>query len=116
MPLLEYLVKTVILDRGLGITSGSNPVMLYTCMAVANGAYLSSHNLYRGLPRSAVYGNFFRSIVSIPVAIAINALYLLDVLTAVDSVGLTLEVRGATAPLVIRAGETWQGIIMPMGM
>jgi hypothetical protein len=74
VPLLDYLVKTVILDLGFGINTGSNPWLLYTCMALANGVYLSAHNLFRGLPKGAVYGNFFRSILSIPVAIAINAL------------------------------------------
>jgi hypothetical protein len=72
VPLLDYLVKTVILDRGLGITTTTHPVLLYAGMALANGIYLSSHNLLRGLPRAAVYGNFFRSIVSIPVAVFIN--------------------------------------------
>ncbi|MFO7706971.1 MAG: hypothetical protein R6V84_02275 [Desulfobacterales bacterium] len=74
VPLLDYLVKTIILDRGFGIHTGSNPWLLYTCMALANGVYLSAHNLFRGLPKGAAYGNFFRSILSIPVAIAINAL------------------------------------------
>ena len=74
VPLLDYLVKTVILDRGFGITTGTHPVLLYAFMALANGVYLSSHNLLRGLPKGAVYGNFFRSIISIPVAILINAL------------------------------------------
>jgi hypothetical protein len=72
VPLLDYLVKTVILDRGFGITTATQPVLLYTFMALANGIYLSSHNLLRGLPQAAVYGNFFRSLVSIPVAILIN--------------------------------------------
>jgi hypothetical protein len=72
VPLLDYLVKTVILDRGFGITTATQPVLLYTFMALANGIYLSSHNLLRGLPKAAIYGNFFRSIVSIPVAILIN--------------------------------------------
>jgi hypothetical protein len=72
VPLLDYLVKTVILDRGLGITTATHSVLLYTFMAVANGIYLSGHNLLRGLPQAAVYGNFFRSIVSIPVALLIN--------------------------------------------
>ena len=72
VPLLDYLVKTVILDRGFGITAATQPALLYTFMALANGIYLSSHNLLRGLPRAAVYGNFLRSIVSIPVAILIN--------------------------------------------
>jgi hypothetical protein len=47
-------------------------MLLYTFMALANGIYLSSHNLLRGLPAAAVYGNFFRSMVSIPLAILIN--------------------------------------------
>jgi hypothetical protein len=73
VPLLDYLVKTVILDRGFGITTQTSPVLLYTFMALANGIYLSGHNIFRGLPKGAVYGNFFRSILSIPVAILLNA-------------------------------------------
>jgi hypothetical protein len=73
VPLLDYLVKTLILDRGFGITTESSPTLLYTFMALANGIYLSSHNVFRGLPKGAVYGNFFRSILSIPVALVLNA-------------------------------------------
>ncbi len=73
VPLLDFLVKRVILDQYLGITTTTNPNALYTIMALANGLYLSSHNALRGLPRGAVYGNFFRSILSIPLAIAFNA-------------------------------------------
>jgi hypothetical protein len=73
VPLLDYVVKTVILDRGFGITTETSPVLLYTFMALANGVYLSGHNIFRGLPKGAVYGNFFRSILSIPVAIILNA-------------------------------------------
>ena len=74
VPLLDYLVKTVFLDRLLGVTTASNPILLYTVMALANGIYLSSHNLFRGLPRTAVYGNFFRSLLSIPIAVLFNIL------------------------------------------
>ena len=74
VPLLDFLVKTVLLDRLMGITTATNTIALYTTMAVANGIYLSSHNLFRGLPRTAVYGNFFRSILSIPIAIGLNLL------------------------------------------
>ena len=74
VPLLDYLVKTLLLDRVMGITTATNPIALYTVMAVANGIYLSSHNLFRGLPKGAVYGNFFRSIISIPIAVALNLL------------------------------------------
>ncbi|MBU0986933.1 MAG: hypothetical protein KKH68_06740, partial [Proteobacteria bacterium] len=73
VPLLDYLVKTVVLDRGFGITTHTHPTLLYTFMALANGIYLSSHNIFRGLPKGAVYGNFFRSILSIPLAVALNA-------------------------------------------
>jgi len=72
VPLLDYIVKTLILDRVLGITTGTQPVLLYTFMALANGIYLSSHNILRGLPKGAIYGNFFRSILSIPIAIGLN--------------------------------------------
>ena len=74
VPLLDFLVKTVLLDRLMGVTTATNPIALYTIMAVANGIYLSSHNLFRGLPQAAVYGNFFRTILSIPIAIMLNTL------------------------------------------
>ena len=73
VPLLDYVVKTLLLDQGMGITTRSNPLALYTIMALANGVYISSHNIFRGLPNSAVFGNFFRSILSIPLAIVYNA-------------------------------------------
>jgi len=74
VPLLDFLVKTVILDRGFSVNTATNPVGLYTFMALANGIYLSTHNAFRGLPRAAVIGNFFRSVLSIPIAILFNAL------------------------------------------
>ena len=72
VPLLDYLVKTVLLDRLFGVTTTTNPVLLYAIMGLVNGIYLSSHNAFRGLPKGAVFGNLFRSILSIPVAIGIN--------------------------------------------
>ncbi|WP_462270363.1 hypothetical protein [Desulfobacter sp.] len=73
VPLLDYLVKTLLLDKTLGVTIDNGPVMLYTVMGLANGIYLSTHNFFRGLPKGAVTGNFFRSIISIPVAVVLNA-------------------------------------------
>ena len=73
VPLLDYLVKTVILNRGFGITTATHPYELYTFMALANGIYLSSHNAFRGFPRAVIVGNFFRSVLSIPIAILFNA-------------------------------------------
>lgn len=75
VPLLDFLVKTVVLDRTFGITTATNPILLYTVMGVANGIYISSHNTFRGLPRSAAIGNFFRSILAIPLAVLFNMVF-----------------------------------------
>ncbi|MBA2879965.1 hypothetical protein HNR65_000272 [Desulfosalsimonas propionicica] len=74
VPLLDYLVKTLMLNQGLGITTATHPVMLYSVMALVNGLYLTSHNLFRGLPREAAFANFFRSVISIPVAFGLSEL------------------------------------------
>lgn len=98
VPLLDYIVKTVILDRGFGITTGSNPILLYTVMALANGLYIFTHNTWRGLPRAAAIGNLFRTTLSIPLAVLINAV-----------AGALLPAFGATDP----SGELqkWAAII-----
>lgn len=72
VPLLDYLVKTLLLQQQLGVTTSTSPLLLYSAMALANGIYISTHNILRGLPRSAAIGNFFRSILSIPLAILFN--------------------------------------------
>ena len=72
VPLLDYVVKTLILNTGFGITTASNPLALYGFMALANGLYLCSHNIFRGFPKGVVYGNLFRSLLSIPVALFFN--------------------------------------------
>lgn len=74
VPLLDYFTKSLILDMGLNINTTTQPILLYTLMAITNGIYLSSHNALRGLPKTAVIGNFFRSILSIPIAIGFNAI------------------------------------------
>ncbi|MFZ4438665.1 MAG: hypothetical protein ACOYOS_09585 [Syntrophales bacterium] len=72
VPLLDYIVKSLILDRTFGVTTTTNPMLLYVFMALANGLYLFSHNTFRGLPKGAIWGSFFRTILSIPLAIAFN--------------------------------------------
>ena len=72
VPLLDWLTKSVLLDQGLGVNTHSDPMLLYTIMAVVNGIYISTHNTLRGLPRKAIVGNFFRSVLSIPLAVAFN--------------------------------------------
>lgn len=72
VPLLEYLVKTFFMDRVFGVTTTTHPILLYSVMALTNGVYLSSHNAFRGLTKAAIYGNFFRSVLSIPLALVLN--------------------------------------------
>lgn len=72
VPLLDYIVKTLILNDTLNINTSTNSVALYGYMALANGIYISGHNILRGLPPGAIFGNFFRSILSIPIAILFN--------------------------------------------
>jgi len=98
VPLLDYLVKTLVLDRGFGITTATNPVLLYSVMAMVNGIYLTSHNLFRGLPKEAAYANFFRSVLSIPVAFAFNGI-----------IGAVLGVSGAVNAAAIL--QSWAAVI-----
>jgi hypothetical protein len=110
VPLLDYLVKTVILDRSVGISTATHPVLLYTFMAVANGIYLSIHNILRGLPQAAVYGNFFRSIVSIPVAILIN-LTAGSVLTTIGVIEISAVLQKWAAIISKAASDIVAGFI-----
>jgi hypothetical protein len=98
VPLLDYITKTVILDRGMGITTQTHPLWLYTFMALANGLYLVSHNLFRGLPKGVAIGNLFRSILSIPLAFGLNVLLVFI---------LTLIGIGPAAPIL----QKWAAII-----
>lgn len=72
VPLLDFLIKTLLLEQGFGATVGTHPVVVYTAISMVNGVYLSTHNFFRGLPRGAVIGNFFRSVLAIPLALLLN--------------------------------------------
>lgn len=98
VPLLDYLVKTVLLDNTLGINMQTSPFALYTVMGFANGIYLSAHNAFRGLPRAMVTGNFFRSILSIPVALVFN-------------MGIGMILAFFNIPSVNTVLQTWAAII-----
>jgi len=110
VPLLDYLVKTLFLDRLMGVTTATNPIALYTVMAVANGIYLSSHNLFRGLPKGAVYGNFFRSILSIPIAIVLNIL-IGALLGMLGVTGIDGHLQKWAAVISKGASDTMAGVI-----
>ncbi len=98
VPLLDLLVKTMLLDRGMGITAESGPLALYAVMAVVNGLYLAGHNLFRGLPKVAAVGNLFRTILSIPLALVLNFL-----------LGFALGAAGVPAVGVVL--QNWAAVI-----
>ncbi|MFH1438161.1 MAG: hypothetical protein ABIJ56_20800 [Pseudomonadota bacterium] len=88
VPLLDFLVKDLILARSFDITTATNPIVLYTAIALANGIYISSHNTYRGLPIGAIVGNFFRTMLSIPIALGLNFI----ILRLVTAAGVSMDV------------------------
>lgn len=98
VPLLDYFVKTLFLDQGMGVNSTTHPIAQYSVMALVNGIYISTHNAFRGFPRGAIVGNFFRSVLSIPLAVAFNGL-----------VALILAQHGVPAPGLVL--QKWAAII-----
>ncbi len=98
VPLLDYFVKTLLLDQGFGINTHTNPVMLYGVMGLANGLYIFSHNIFRGLPRSAAFWNLLRSIFTIPLAIWLS-----------DGIGVVMGMAGiASVDMVL---QKWAAVI-----
>lgn len=110
VPLLDFLVKRLILDQSFNITASTNVLALYTFMGLVNGVYISTHNFFRGLPRTAILGNFFRSILSIPVAVGLNDLIGV-VLTAVGVTGVAGILQKWAAVISKAASDTVAGII-----
>ncbi len=98
VPLLDYLVKSLFLEQQMDVTVETSPLALYTTMAVVNGIYLTSHNLFRGLPKTAAFGNLFRTVLSIPVALMLNFI-----------IGALLSAAGV--PAVAAALQKWAAII-----
>ncbi len=98
VPLLDFLLKTLVLDQTLDMTVATHPIIVYTTISLVNGMYLSTHNYFRGLPRAAVIGNFFRSILAIPLALIFNW-----------AAGGILAMMGVTA--VDRILQQWAAII-----
>ncbi len=74
VPLLEFGVRILLLQDGLGYTVANQTVLVYSIMALVNGFYIAWHNLIRGLPKEAVIGNLFRSALAIPVSILFNGI------------------------------------------
>ncbi len=103
VPLLEIGVRYLFLQKGLGLTAATNPLAVFLTLATVNGAYLMSHNLFRGLPAAAAYANLGRSVAAVPVAMAYNyaLLFLLDFL----GIGEVAAVLAATTSLVAKTAS-----------
>lgn len=72
VPLLEVVVRLWLLQDLLGITVKNNALLVYTVIAFINSFYISGHNIYRGLQKEAIIGNFFRSAISIPISMVMG--------------------------------------------
>jgi len=100
VPLLEVLIRDVTLQQLCGLTPENDPVIVYSVLALANGLYIAAHNLFRGLPKAAVYGNLFRAFLNIPLALAFNSAIILTL--------IGLGHPGAEAALMV---EPWTVVI-----
>ncbi|SHN66358.1 hypothetical protein [Desulfovibrio litoralis] len=72
VPLLELVIRSYILQDNFNLTVSNNPILVFSIISAANGAYITAHNIYRGLPKEAIYGNIFRSVLAVPVAMLYN--------------------------------------------
>ena len=110
VPLLDWVVKTLILDKSLGITTHTHPAELYAIIAVSNGIYLSCHNAFRGFPKTVIAGNFFRSMLSIPIAIVFNGL-IAGLLSAAGISGIDAVLQKWAAVISKAASDFVAGVI-----
>lgn len=108
--LLELGIRMLFLQNTLGYTVGNHPVLVYTAISIANGIYLSSHNIFRGLPREAVIGNMFRSALAIPVSVLYSSL-LLDTLTACGIADPSALIQPGAAIISKTASDTVAAVI-----
>lgn len=108
--LLELGIRLLFLQEFLGYTVGNHPILVYTIIAIANGIYLSSHNIYRGLPKEAVIGNMFRSALAIPVSVLYSNL-LQDGLEAMGVIDPIALLQPGAAIISKTASDTVAAII-----
>ena len=72
VPLLDYVVKNLILFKLFDITPQNNPALVYTALGVANGLYITTHNIIRAFPIAAIRGNWLRVPLAIPISLCLN--------------------------------------------
>lgn len=114
VPLLELCLRWGLLGQVFNVTALSNPILFYTIISTANGLYIASHNLYRGLPKEAVIGNLFRSALAIPLALIYNFILVRIVTLLALPDGLALLTAGS-AIISKAASDSVAGIIEGIG-
>lgn len=110
VPLLELGVRYLLMGKALGSALQPGPVLVFSVMAVANGLYIASHNIYRGFPRAAVIGNLFRSVLGIPCSVFYHHLLLL-LLTQLGVSDAALHLQLGAAVISKAASDTVAGLI-----
>lgn len=108
--LLEGFTRNVVLGHILGITVDKAPLLVFSIIALANGLYISSHNIFRGFPKTAVVGNLFRSILAIPVAMVYNVILamILPVITGMPAAAILVPAAAIVSKF---ASDTVAGVI-----
>jgi hypothetical protein len=114
VPLLELCLRWGLLGKVLDVTSVNSPILFYSVISAANGLYIASHNIFRGLPKEAVIGNLFRSALAIPLALGYNFILVQLVLLFQTPGGLELLMSGS-AIVSKAASDTMAGIIEGIG-
>lgn len=114
VPLLELVLRWGVLGRVFSLTAVTEPVLFFTIISAANGLYIASHNIFRGLPKEAVIGNLFRSALAIPLALLYNGVLLWLVTFLKIEGGIGLLASGA-AIISKAASDTVAGIIEGIG-
>lgn len=108
--LLEGIMRNVVLGKVLGLTVDTAPLLVFSIIALANGIYISSHNIFRGFPKTAVVGNLFRSVLAIPVAMVYNSV-LGTLIPLISSLSPEAVLVPAAAIVSKFASDTVAGVI-----
>ena len=110
VPLLDLIVRWLILGKGFGISASTHPLLVFLIVATVNGSYISTHNAFRGLQKEVIIGNFFRSALAIPLSLVYNGA-LLGLFTLAGIPGAVPILTDAAAIISKAASDTMAGIL-----
>ncbi len=108
--LLELCVRTLLLTQTFNITSTNSPYITFTVISLLNGCYIVTHNIIRGLQAEAIFGNFFRSFLAIPIALLYNSIFNFLLLNF-EFQDVNIILQSSSAILSKLASDTVAGVI-----